>query len=575
MKIETLVCPNCGCREMDKVKISGNIGICPACDEAFVLELAEKLSAVEVDKTKDLHNFRAKLSAAIATDDVVGILNYSRKINEIIPEDYTSAYFHAYAQNALGNNSYLSLFYRDDISEHTPEEIERIIDHIINHSDLRDENTVLSYLAKIDGIDNKAVIDEFRSVFALRCQQEEAYDNIPRDVFICHRSTDNAIAEEICDAIEEDGNQCWISSRNLRPNDSENYWINIEKAIKSCTVFLVVSSRDAMLSKDVKREIEIATELGKPRLECKIDASKHTSLFKYFFDGITWIDLCDINEESLSDLKYRVFMALNPQMDSNSFDSDDFDIDGDTLDLDDFDIKDGTLLEYLGNEETVYIPDTVEAIAANAFRDNKTLQNVVLPCSVTTIGVSAFEGCENLETVVLPDGLDFICSYAFCGCSKLQEITVPDSVTYIAFGAFEGCDSISDITLPFVGEEMQPENLRLGVLGYIFGDGNHQYEMSRSDIIYTTSDGNGLTSQVAEDDAPDYYFYYAIPQSLRRVTITQQEIIPDSAFRNCDLIEEIILPENAQEVHLNAVEGCDSLEILSPTWVAIRLATRR
>jgi hypothetical protein len=40
------------------------------------------------------------------------------------------------------------------------------------------------------------------------------------------------------------------------------------------------------------------------------------------------------------------------------------------------------------------------------------------------------------------------------------------------------------------------------------------------------------------------------------------------------LIEEIILPDNVQEVHNNAFEGCDRLETLSPLWVDMKFATR-
>lgn len=96
-------------------------------------------------------------------------------------------------------------------------------------------------------------LKSYQKIFVKRKEKEEHYDDIPRDVFICHRSTDVEYAEEIVRILERDGNQCWISTRNLRPNDSENYWDNIEKAIKNCEVFLVASSEEAMLSNDVKK----------------------------------------------------------------------------------------------------------------------------------------------------------------------------------------------------------------------------------------------------------------------------------------------------------------------------------
>lgn len=547
MKIETLVCPNCGCREMGKVKISGNIGTCPACDETFVLELAEKLSTVEVDKTKDLQNFRAKLSNAIAINDVVGILNYSKKIIEIIPEDYTSVYFHAYAQNAFGNNNYLSLFYNDDIGEHTPEEMDRIIEHIINYSDLRDEHTVVSYFTKIDGIDNEAVIKRFKTVFTLRCQQEEAYDNIPRDVFICHRSTDSDIAQKICQAIEEDGNQCWISSRNLRTNDYENYWSNIEKAIKSCKIFLVVSSRDAMLSKDVKRELEIATELGKIRLECKIDTSNHTLLFKHFFDGITWIDLCDINENSLADLKYRVFITLNPQMVSTSYDPSDFNIEGNIL------------VEYLGKKESVYIPDIVETIGESAFFGCKELKKIVLPRGTIKIGEAAFEGCSSLDTISFGGTEEEIGKRAFAECTNLSFVDIPKSVSWIREEAFRDCSKLKNIK---IGDNSHFEGHIFSNTAYFNDSSNWEKGvLYLSNVLLKAENGSegvcnikeGVT-QIAEWAFEDtYYDDIIFPSTLLW--------IGDNAINDCPNLETIKVPAQVRYIGESALSSCKCIEV--------------
>ena len=246
----------------------------------------------------------------------------------------------------------------------------------------------------------------------------------------------------------------------------------------------------------------------------------------------------------------------------------------DNLDQYDLDFIDNGPIKSYENEEYIYIPKGTTKIEDSAFANNKRVKTVEVPEGVIEIGERAFEGCENLETVILPKGLKSIMFWAFYGCKNLKEIIVPDSVTLIKFGAFGGCDSLTDITLPFVGREMKAEELHLGVFGYIFGDGNQDDFMSRSELLYAMSDGSGLTSQIAEYDAPHSFYYYAIPQSLRRVTITKQEIIPDSAFKNCDLIEEIILPDNVQEVYNNAFEGCDSLNVLSPLWVDIKFADR-
>jgi hypothetical protein len=208
---------------------------------------------------------------------------------EIIPDDYTARYYYAYAKRK-SNPQYLTDFLAADGERSTDGEKAEVLSHLIAASDLRDKYAVETYIRSLDGIDKRAYIDKNERAFAEKRKREEDYEAIPRDVFVCHRSTDAETASGAVAALERDGNKCWISSRNLRPNDSESYWNSIEKNIKLCKVFLVIASEQAMLSPDVKGELDIAAENKKPRLEYKIDDKPHTEKFKHFFDGIPWID---------------------------------------------------------------------------------------------------------------------------------------------------------------------------------------------------------------------------------------------------------------------------------------------
>ena len=71
----------------------------------------------------------------------------------------------------------------------------------------------------------------------------------------------------------------------------------------------MISSQSAMLSKDVQRELQYANRKNKKKLEYKIDDSVHTSLFKYAFDGLKWINA--IEKPSLEELKSRIFELVN------------------------------------------------------------------------------------------------------------------------------------------------------------------------------------------------------------------------------------------------------------------------
>ncbi len=71
-----------------------------------------------------------------------------------------------------------------------------------------------------------------------------------------------------------------------------------------------------------------------------------------------------------------------------------------------------TILSYSGSDANLIVPDTFEGgtakvvgIAANAFKDNKTLTSLVIPATVKTIGDNAFAGCTELVSLTLPDAL--------------------------------------------------------------------------------------------------------------------------------------------------------------------------
>ena len=74
------------------------------------------------------------------------------------------------------------------------------------------------------------------------------------------------------------------------------------------------------------------------------------------------------------------------------------------------------ITQYIGNENIVFVPDTIDNMPVQA------------------IGDSAFADLNSLQEVILPDGLIKIGAYAFMNCQNLGRITVPSSVQ--EFGKF-------------------------------------------------------------------------------------------------------------------------------------------
>ena len=85
---------------------------------------------------------------------------------------------------------------------------------------------------------------------------------------------------------------------------------------------------------------------------------------------------------------------------------------------------------------SIALPNSLESIGENAFRDCPVLTSVTIPGSVTSIGGFAFENCQSLASVIIQDGVKSIGEEAFRNCPVLTSITIPSSVMYIRNSAF-------------------------------------------------------------------------------------------------------------------------------------------
>lgn len=121
--------------------------------------------------------------------------------------------------------------------------------------------------------------------------------------------------------------------------------------------------------------------------------------------------------------------------------------------LDIVEIKEGTTA--IGNNafngsnaSTITIPNSVETIEANAFKNSKRLKNIRFNKGLVSIGESAFEGCELLKTLNLPSTLESLGKYAFKDCSILASVILPNELKGIASNCFQNCRSLSGIVIP-------------------------------------------------------------------------------------------------------------------------------
>lgn len=83
-------------------------------------------------------------------------------------------------------------------------------------------------------------------------------------LFISHASQDHEVALDVASALDEAGLSTWLATRDIKVG--ENYASQIYDAIAECTHLLVLLSPTSVQSQHVKREANIAIDLGKPLL---------------------------------------------------------------------------------------------------------------------------------------------------------------------------------------------------------------------------------------------------------------------------------------------------------------------
>lgn len=92
------------------------------------------------------------------------------------------------------------------------------------------------------------------------------------------------------------------------------------------------------------------------------------------------------------------------------------------------------------------LPSTLKRIGSRAFMQTM-FSSIVFPKDLGDLGEGAFAGCSRLQgTLYIPENLTVIQADAFAGCTLLDEIVIPKNVARINGGAFSECYNLSSIT---------------------------------------------------------------------------------------------------------------------------------
>ncbi|MCQ2321677.1 MAG: leucine-rich repeat domain-containing protein [Bacteroidales bacterium] len=223
-------------------------------------------------------------------------------------------------------------------------------------------------------------------------------------------------------------------------------------------------------------------------------------------------------------------------------------------------------------------------IGDNAFENCTSLANVNMQEGLISIGAGAFKGCAALTRLNLPEGITAIAAETCSGCTSLTHIEFPSTLTSIGDRAFEDCRKIMHIfshaiVAPTVGEDVfyDPSSLDWGNLiistpvvtnycpseastgwGDFFKLNFHQADYYLNGIKYSRlSDTEAMLSEYQDWKLSGSF---TIPETItdgdNTMTITR---ISDHAFRICQDITTITLPETIHTIGSFAFNSCTSL----------------
>ena len=152
-----------------------------------------------------------------------------------------------------------------------------------------------------------------------------------------------------------------------------------------------------------------------------------------------------------------------------------------------------------------------------------------------------------IKEIVFSDGITFVGKEFLQNCTQLEKAVFPDSVTAFDEGTLSACGSLSELTIPFVGTSRDALRTKDAVLGILFGI------VSEGGVVqYYNVSGTSLSG-----------YRYAIPVSLKKVTVTDANKLSFGAFQNCSSIVSVELNEGLTEIDENAFSNCSAIKALT------------
>lgn len=184
---------------------------------------------------------------------------------------------------------------------------------------------------------------------------------------------------------------------------------------------------------------------------------------------------------------------------------------------------------------TAKMPDNLEKIGNNTFKDCSSLVDISLSPTITSIGEYAFSGCSSLTEIQIPVNVTYIGQYAFYGCSSLKGINVPTDFVNISASTFENCANLQ----------------------YFF---NYNYIESIGDRAFAGCSKLSWIANLLLGTPSIGTYVFENCKSLKSVRVPENiKTLPLGMFKGCSSLSSIALPQYLLSIDDYAFDGCSSL----------------
>lgn len=188
------------------------------------------------------------------------------------------------------------------------------------------------------------------------------------------------------------------------------------------------------------------------------------------------------------------------------------------------------------NLTTAKMPDNLEKIGNNTFKDCSSLVDISLSPTITSIGEYAFSGCSSLTDIQIPVNVTYIGQYAFYGCSSLKGINVPTDFVNISASTFENCANLQ----------------------YFF---NYNYIESIGDRAFAGCSKLSWIANLLLGTPSIGTYVFENCKSLKSVRVPENiKTLPLGMFKGCSSLSSIALPQYLLSIDDYAFHICNKLE---------------